>query len=208
PWTPLIEVGVPSILPGGEHVVKVNARYGSGEQTLRADDIALAAGSIPIVIPGNAGQVAAQSLAQSPVRARRSWGLASLVASSTPGLTGSDNWIGNVDIHVRGAYSEKHCAAGRLAYGGVSNMAYFLVGDHKPDWYDFKPFVRGTDRSDDWAVKLTRIEGGDLSLPMSHSWVLLQFTPIAGADNATLEVDVTRHSTGETAVVEFEVATR
>ncbi|MDP6739193.1 MAG: hypothetical protein QF404_04175 [Planctomycetota bacterium] len=182
PWTPLTEVGVPSILPGGEHVVKVNAQYGSG----------------------NTGQEAALSL----VRAWESRDLPRLVPSSVSGLRGEEIWLGNVYIHLRGAQGERHIAGRCRARAGVKNRACFHVGDGSSDQYDFNPLVRGTGLSTDWNIELTRLGGGDLSRPMCHGDVLLSFTPSGVDANATLEVHVTRRSTKKTAVVEFEVATR
>lgn len=132
---------------------------------------------------------------------------AQLVESSSSGLEGTGNWIGNIDVHVKGAYAEKHCAGGRLAYGARKNVAIFSVGDGRPDRYRFEWSIRCPGGPADWGVELNRLNGGDLSLPIANEYVILRFTPPAGVTKALLEVVVTRSSTGAEAVVEFQVST-
>jgi hypothetical protein len=139
-------------------------------------------------------------------------------------LVGRENlyWAGNIDVHVGTKSVERHLARALRVYPGQVNLATFFVGPRsrqaKPDAYRFHLVSTG----EDWKASLHDLTGGaSLLLDANRDpgvkedvWIetvgprvmTIALRPPKDCGHGTVEVHVTRRSTGKEAVVEFSLA--
>ena len=109
-------------------------------------------------------------------------------------------WAGNFEVHVIGASAERHIRGGIRLESGRLNHAEFEVGDGKTDRYQFKFLT--DEQSVEWDLTLRRVEPGEWH-QFEKKLVRLTIKPPKGATTGCVAVEVTRESTGKSAMVEF-----
>jgi hypothetical protein len=131
-------------------------------------------------------------------------------------LVGQDqpHWAGNINVFIGAHPVERHVAKALRVYAGRTNLAMFVVGDHrKRDAYAFE--LVGL--APDWEAALYDVSTHrtlvvDPGQPAIQPSEWLEFTgglvvlatcPPVGCRVGKLDVRVTRRSCGETAIVEF-----
>ncbi len=122
-------------------------------------------------------------------------------------------WAGNLNIFIGRSAVERHMARALRIYPGRTNLAAFMVGT-RPDAYSFD--LGGAD----WETALYRMDlarsfadrgGGDRVEP--RSWIevggpttlMLAVLPPIDAESGAVEVRVRQRSTGQEAIVEFDL---
>ncbi|HTL16973.1 MAG TPA: hypothetical protein VL793_07040 [Patescibacteria group bacterium] len=126
-------------------------------------------------------------------------------------------WAGNINVFVGNHSVERHMARALRIYPGRTNMAMFMVGSYRQsDAYQFDL----TGSASDWNARLydmtnqqrlvaktanTAIESGEWVEAAGGLLVVLAVEPPANCREGNLEVQVTRRSTGKTAMVEFNL---
>lgn len=127
------------------------------------------------------------------------------------------HWAGNVNVLMNNQDVERHMTLALRVHPGVTNLAMFFVGDHRPDEYMFQ--LKGSGAA--WEAALygssdlkTLLDRPEPQQALQQSqWLsidqtrvmLLAFRPPAGCSEAELEVHVVRRSTGRNAIVEFNL---
>ena len=122
----------------------------------------------------------------------------------TRGFPGGFCWAGNFDVHVKGASAERHCQGPVQLQAGKPNVAAFRVGDGREDRYRFQFLHDHQTRT--WEFKLIRLTVGDWH-PINGTLVRLSINPPEGTTEGCAAVEVTRESTGKSAMVEFGFGT-
>lgn len=211
-WTPLCEVDVPSIPAGGSLALSALARLENRVGWL----------------PEPTADTEIQRARELALRAWRI--LPRLVQDSATGLLTNGrrprHWIGNIDVHVAGAYAEKHCAKGVLAHAGFLNEAWLRIGSSmhvsRAETYEVHATITRPDAASgsasaalDWGWHLTpsgRLREEDTASECNptleiqgQTWCTLTFTPPEHEVDGRFELHVKRKSTGKTAVVEFDL---
>ena len=120
------------------------------------------------------------------------------------GLPDGCCWAGNFDVHVQGASAERHCQGPVQLLAGKPNGAAFRVGDGKEDRYRFQ-FLHDCETRN-WEFELIKLTTGDWH-PMTQTWVSFSIKPPEGTTQGCAAVEVTRESTGKSAMVEFGFGT-
>lgn len=130
---------------------------------------------------------------------------------------GQTHWAGNINVFIGRQRVERHFSKALRVYPGRTNLAMFLVGHPaRSDAFCFE--LRGL--APDWEAALYDM-GNQASLLVGPSdapikdaeWVesiggmmvVLATHPPANCTSGSLEVHITRRSSGETAVVEFDL---
>ncbi|MCP4093589.1 MAG: hypothetical protein GY747_09070 [Planctomycetes bacterium] len=113
---------------------------------------------------------------------------------------GSFCWAGNFDVHVRTASAERHMQGKIQLQAGAQNMGLFEVGDGKHDRYRFEFY--GNEHAQNWSPTFMNQKTG-VWLPFGKKMVLFALHPPTGAVEGCLAAEVTRESTGKSAMVEF-----
>ena len=126
--------------------------------------------------------------------------LSALLGSSE----GSFCWAGNFDVHVRTASAERHMRGKIQLQAGAQNMGFFQVGDGKHDRYQFEFY--GDEHSQNWSPTYLEQETG-VWHPFASQMVLFELNPPKGAVEGCIAAEVTRESTGKSAMVEFGFGT-
>lgn len=211
-WTLLCEVDVPSIQAGGSLALSALARLENRVGWL----------------PEPTADTEIQRARELAFRAWRI--LPRLVQDSATGLLASGrrprHWIGNIDVHVAGAYAEKHCAKGVLAHAGCLNEAWLRIGSSRhvsrAETYEVHATITRPDAASgsasealDWGWRLQPLErlGEEDAVSecnptfelQGQTWCSLTFTPPEYETDGRLELHVKRLSSGRTAVVEFDL---
>ena len=229
-WQPLALVPVPALEPGQSHDLSVETRRPHPATLGRFDRIpprawltaVNASPDEPAPQPGG-GWTALLDLVRGrqPVR----------VEGRTPGdrkpslapdlweLAGREqpHWAGNIHVFVGAKAVERHRATALKIYPGRSNMASFLVGGPgRPDAYAFQ-LVGLSPNWDAWLVDVTHarsltVGASDESI-LETEWVessgglmvMLLVKPPTDCKQGDVEIHVTRQSSRESAVVEFNL---
>ena len=127
-------------------------------------------------------------------------------------------WAGNINVFVGNRAVERHVARALRIYAGRPNLAMFVVGSGGVrEAYSFS--LAGLDR--DWKAALydrtslrTLVAHASDALVQEKQWVeasagfmlvVLAVRPPAVCENGNVEVHVTRRSSQETAIVEFNL---
>lgn len=126
------------------------------------------------------------------------------------------HWAGNINVLVGATAVERHRAEALRIYPGKANMAMLIVGNGLRDAYSFE--LRGDGAA--WQTQLTAIvlermfgpAKPSQTLKLGHLYevagmlvVQLLMYPPADAECGEVAVQVTRKSTGRTALVEFSL---
>jgi len=130
---------------------------------------------------------------------------------------GQPHWAGNINVFVGIRPVERHLARALRVYPGRTNLAMFLVGGPgRPDAYAFNTVGLAAD----WKAALydvthnrsLLVDPSDVPIEETQ-WVeserglmvMLATHPPAGCKSGNVAVQVTRRSSGKTAVVEFDL---
>ena len=126
------------------------------------------------------------------------------------------HWAGNIHVFFGRKAVERHFAKSLRIYAGRPNMAVFVVGDGTPDAYAFE--ISGL--APGWQAGLhdmteaKSLAIGPSDTPISEKrWVentgsmmlMLMVRPPVVCEDGNIDVHVTRRSSQETAVVEFNL---
>jgi hypothetical protein len=229
PWRPFAVLPVPPIEPGASGEVRIDGRRRPraplGNFGLIPPRTLLTAVSSPDelppdqrgsgVNPGSLRRPGAAGLRISRFQPPRRFLAADLwecVGSVQP------HWAGNINVFVGARAVERHLARALRVYAGRPNLAAFFVGSPgKPDAYSFA-FVG---REPDWEASLhDATRTGTLPAAASGKpieelrWVeatqgqmliVMKLHPPAGCQVGNVEVHVRRQSSGEKAIVEFNL---
>lgn len=125
---------------------------------------------------------------------------------------GSTHWVGNLDVFVRGAHVERHCARELCIQPGRRNVTFFAVGS-RPDAYRFEietpgrldvsmQLVRPRETLGDRS-RAQRIRPGEWFDVERQTYVMLVLQPHAEDTPASVGVRVRERSSARDALVEF-----
>jgi hypothetical protein len=228
PWRPLARLLVPALEPGEARVVSTEATRPRPVPLGDFDRVppkriltAISAPDEPSEESDNGGLGILNLLGKARERRRASGDVARRPTLARDFMDllrrGQPHWAGNINVFVRAKPVERHRAQALRIYPGRDNLAIFKVGDAgRPDAYGFK--VVGV--TPGWIADLYNrtnckslvAEPGAGSVE-EMEWVessgglmmMLNVHPPAGCSAGEIEVHVTRRSSGETAVVEFDL---
>ena len=226
PWKPLTQLRVPSIEPG-ESRVPVTEVIRSRPVPLGNFDrvpprTLLTAVSSPDETPPANPDMRKFWALMFRSRSRRPSNAGVNPGTLAPDLmdllgNGQPYWAGNINVFVGNRAVERHIARALRVYPGRTNLAMFVVGSPpNSDAFEFE--LIGLDS--EWKAQLfdmtngksLRASEGD-GLIESDRWVesngmllvMLAIQPPSNCDVGNLEVHVTRRSSRETAIVEFNL---
>jgi hypothetical protein len=232
PWSPLGVLSVPSIVPGGEAEVSLDAARPAARSLGPPDRVtprrlltALGAGDegrgpLPDVAP--ATRFGRQMLRMIAAMAGATRPGADVALAGLPvdlfDAIGSPNphWAGNFNVFVHERPVERHLAQAVRIYPGRANYGLFMVGS-RPDAYridlsgsgarwDTVVLAPHADRPLALAVREGRRVDDRGWFESGHGSVLvLAMRPPAGCTGGEVNVHVERRSTGECAIVEFSL---
>jgi len=205
PWQPLAQVQVPSLDPGQEHVIRLDAVRPAPR---------------PLGPPDRVPPRQLLTALGFGDRRRRERAGSGLPADLLE-LFGRPNpyWAGNLNVFVGDRPVERHMAQALRVYPGKTNLAIFMVGS-RPDSYAFRL------KCDEpgWQTELHDMTGrptlmleAAVSTPIAvDEWISLPGTsalvlallPPKDCHAGSVAVQVTQRSTGQVAVVEFSLDPR
>jgi hypothetical protein len=229
PWQPLAVLSVPAIEPGESRELSVDVKRPRPAPLGNFDRIPpkslLTAVNAPDdSSPPNRGLGAMMKL----LRPRETGRPAAPNIALATGLLSPDlwelvgggqpHWAGNINVFIGARPVERHLAKALRVYPGRANMAMFMVGGFKGrrDAYSFD--IVGL--AADWKAALydvtnrsTLVVGSSDTPVQETKWVeavaglmvVLATHPPAGCKEGKVEVHVTRRSSQETAIVEFDL---
>ena len=122
------------------------------------------------------------------------------------------HWAGNLNVWIGDEPVERHRAPRLRIHAGRTNLALFCVGD-RPDRYAFRVECAAewglalSDAASGASIECSREPGEEprwLAVPR-RSWVRLVLRPPRDCARGEVLVHVTQHSSGKTAVVEFDL---
>ena len=221
PWRPLAVLDVPALEPGETRVLRTEARRPAVKPL-----------GPPDRVPPRQLLTALGEEDQEPERTPAQQRRRRLLGQLEPGfgvpdgelpadlheLFGRTNphWTGNVNVFLGGRAVERHCARAMRIYPGRLNLADFIVGS-RPDSYRFRLEGDGAG----WGARL--YDAGSMANFQSRppreaavapgEWLrlpgmgilFLALCPPADARRGAVEVHVEQQSTGQAAVVEFDL---
>ena len=117
-------------------------------------------------------------------------------------LENTARWAGNFDVHIGSAEAERHISSAIRLVPGKRNVAFFFVGERSESFvFDLQGEAAG------WEAGLFRtmskLSLGTPQLLDRETPIFLSVTPPSGTTKGLLAVGVTRHATGQRALVEF-----
>ncbi len=226
-WRPLAHIIVPPLEPGESREVSAEVRrprpasIGSFDNlppkslltAIDAPDTPPPSGGLLTMADFFRGRQSARSLSTD----RGSSGKSSLAPDLWDLLgRGQPHWAGNINVFIGRQRVERHVAKALRVYPGRRNLAMFLVGQGTRDAFSFE--LKGL--APDWQTLLYDMQNqasllvGPSDAPIKEAeWVestgplmvVLAVQPPANCTSGTLEVHIARRSSGETAVVEFDL---
>ena len=224
PWQPLAQLTAPALEPGEARELSIEVDRPRPTPLADFDRLPprrlLSAVATASGAPGRPG-AAARALVDLLRRTGKGAAKPPTGRSLAPDLwdlagRGQPYWAGNINVFIGRRAVERHRASALRIYPGRTNLAMFLVGElGRVDAYAFE--ITGLAPS--WEAGLWIGEGAGMVIGGAHQaitetdWiktegamaVLLRTCPPADCRVGNLEVHVTRRSSGEIAVVEFNL---
>ena len=209
---PLEVLAVPSIPPGSSTVVRTVFQERADGELSRLD----AAGRHRALGQSQLGEQ--RQVPPKPVASSRTARLRGAVArmlrsvKPRPGGSGVEyvcevlentaRWAGNFNVHIGSAETERHISCAIRLVPGKRNVAMFVVGERLESFvFDLQGEAGG------WEAGLfttsERLPLGTPQLLDREARIFLSVTPPSGTTKGLLAVGVTRHATGQRALVEF-----
>ncbi len=214
PWQQLVTLPVPTLMPRDTRFIRTRAVPAQPAPLGRADSVPprklLVALGLAGDSPGEPSRRNERAL-EKPKSSQLPADLMRLLLQETP------HWAGNINVHVGNKNAERHLARALRVYPGRLNLAWFFVGGPGQDAYAFR--LGGIGKT--WDAKLFDMTSRE-SLILSpqetavigqDEWIqtdvtrimLLAMQPPKNCSAGTIEVTVTRRSSGQTAIVEFSL---
>ena len=228
PWRPLAMLSVPPLEPGQSHQLSVDVArprpvpLGNFDRVPPARLLtALMSPDAPVPQRGGGLTAMLDLLRRSqPARPPTRPTTGNSLAPDMWDLLGrgQPHWAGNINVFIGRHAVERHLAQALRIYPGRTNLAMFVVGSAgNPDAYAFELVGLPSDweaalvdarTRNSFVIKASdpRIESKQWVETYGGLLVMLAVHPPADCKTGHLEVQVTRRSTGKTAVVEFDLS--
>ncbi|MGE3806508.1 MAG: hypothetical protein AB7K24_17725 [Gemmataceae bacterium] len=206
-WQPLALLPVPAMRPGQTHILRTEALRPAPAPLGPPDRIA------PRQLLTALGAEDQRPRKQPQREAKKQPGTLPFDLFELCGHT-NPHWAGNLNVFIGAAPVERHVARALRVYPGCLNTAFFIVGSG-PDDYAFELSGTGTD----WQAALYSMDGQNTlrvdparQTPIAENdWVhiekeeclVLALVPPAACTTGSVDVEVTKRSTDERAIVEF-----